>query len=74
MRRDAIRQTYASEAGGVNAVVVFHIGTSLKTTENIMLQAEADQWNDIVQHSIIDHPFNSTLKTLSILSWFKAEF
>ena len=57
----------------MSAMVIFHTGQSANPTENVLLKSEAAEWNDIVQHSITEHPYNSTLKTLSVLKWFQNE-
>ncbi|ESO82389.1 hypothetical protein LOTGIDRAFT_56332, partial [Lottia gigantea] len=65
--RDAIRQTWGSEA----SKVVFIVGLNKNESVNANLIKEAERTKDIVMFDFIDSYFNLTYKVLMGFKWIK---
>ena len=69
LKREAQRKTWVSEAKENNISVYFVIGLSENQTTNQLLREESNQYKDMIQMQLIDHYYNQTIKTVSILRW-----
>ena len=68
-KRQFIRKTWAQDVKSHKISLYFVIGLSTNETINRELRQESDKYSDIMQFGFIDHYFNLTLKTLSVLRW-----
>lgn len=68
-RRIAIRQTWGQYASGSNFSMAFLIGTTKNQSTEISLEAESDQYGDIIRAHFLEDYYNLTLKTISMLEW-----
>ena len=76
-RRRIIRETYGRMALDNNVFLVFNVGRTpedLTSRFQTELVAESDENRDILQHNIIEHPWNLTLLALEGLQWYQAEY
>ena len=76
-RRRIIRETYGRMALDNNVFLVFNIGRTpedLTSRFQTELIAESDENRDILQHNIIEHPWNLTLLALEGLQWYQSEY
>jgi hypothetical protein len=69
IRRNAIRNTWASEQRKMNVLVLFHVGLSKDISVNEQVRKEAELYNDIIQVELIDDYKVLTLKSISMLQW-----
>ena len=69
LKRQAQRKTWVLEAKQDKISVYFVIGLSENQTTNQLLREESKQYKDMIQMQFIDHYYNQTLKTVSILRW-----
>ncbi|KAL6489752.1 hypothetical protein MHYP_G00000970 [Metynnis hypsauchen] len=71
--RDAIRQTWGNEnvAEGLGFVRLFLMGTreGLSSQLQSSIEAESQQYHDIIQQKYIDSYYNLTIKTLMGMHW-----
>ena len=75
-RRDIIRKTYGRDARHNNVFVTFNMGRTpddMTSRMQKMIEDESKEYNDILQHNIIEHPWNMTLITLAGLKWYQDE-
>lgn len=60
-----------------NVFLVFNIGRTpedLNSRFQTELISESDENRDILQHNIIEHPWNLTLLALEGLQWYQSEY
>src|SRR6201996_8300940 len=69
LKREAQRKTWVSDAKKNNISVYFVIALNENQTTNELLREESKQYKDMIQMQFIDHFYNQTLKTVSILRW-----
>ncbi|XP_036451912.1 beta-1,3-galactosyltransferase 2-like [Colossoma macropomum] len=71
--RDAIRQTWGNEgmAGGLGFVRLFLLGMTEGLTSQLQrsIEAESQQYHDIIQQNYIDSYYNLSIKTLMGMRW-----
>ena len=68
-RRQALRDTWVSQAKHNNISVFFVIGLTNDNRVQNMLESESNKYQDIIQLGFVDHYYNLTLKAISILEW-----
>lgn len=69
IQRNAIRNTWASEAGQMNVAVVFLVGQSRNNDLNHQVSKEAELYRDIVQVELVDDYKILTHKSIAMLQW-----
>ena len=70
-KRQFLRNAWIRKLKDRNVSVYFLIGLNRDPLVNHELQSEAKQYEDIIQFGFIDHYYNLTLKSISMLRWIE---
>ena len=72
-KRDVLRNFWIRQLKGRNVSVYFLIGLNSDPLVNQELRSEADKYSDLIQFGFIDHYYNLTLKSISMLRWIQSK-
>ena len=72
-KRQFLRKVWIRQMKDKNVSVYFVIGLNNDPIVNKELRSEADKYSDLIQFGFIDHYYNLTLKSISMLRWIESK-
>ena len=72
-KRQFLRNAWIRQLKDRNVSVYFLIGLNSDPIVNQELLSEADKYSDLIQFGFIDHYYNLTLKSISMLRWIQSK-
>ena len=72
-KRQILRNAWIRQLMDRNVSVYFLIGLNSDPIVNQKLRLEADKYEDLIQFGFIDHYYNLTLKSISMLRWIQSK-